>query len=255
LNPISASGVVIDTRGVVLINAHAGQYFLLRDYPFPNNIDCIIRSGSPAQPRYRATLLYLPPAWVDKNAVQLLSSEPVGTGEDDYAFLLITASTNSSPLPSSFSALPVSFTEPAIGDTMVLVSYPAGFIEGITIAKGLYAASAVAVVQQLFTFGDNLADLISIGGTIVSQNGSSGGAAVRLTDGTLQGIIVTETPADSTADRDLRAITLAHIERSLRAHGEGGIATLLSGNLEQKSTNYNAEIAPLLSKKLLDVLQ
>ncbi|HEV8677502.1 MAG TPA: hypothetical protein VN701_01580, partial [Candidatus Paceibacterota bacterium] len=32
-NSISGSGVIIDARGVILTNAHVGQYFLLKDYP------------------------------------------------------------------------------------------------------------------------------------------------------------------------------------------------------------------------------
>ena len=32
-NPISGSGVIVDSRGVVLTNAHVGQFFLLHDYP------------------------------------------------------------------------------------------------------------------------------------------------------------------------------------------------------------------------------
>src|SRR5581483_7670669 len=47
--PISGSGVIIDTRGVILTNAHVAQFFLLKDYPFKNNIQCVVRTGSPAQ--------------------------------------------------------------------------------------------------------------------------------------------------------------------------------------------------------------
>jgi hypothetical protein len=62
VHPISGSGVFVDNRGVILTNAHIGQYFLLKDYPVQNNVDCVIRTGGPAQPHYRAKLLYLPPA-------------------------------------------------------------------------------------------------------------------------------------------------------------------------------------------------
>src|SRR3989344_2224120 len=46
--PISGSGVIVDSRGVVLTNAHVGQFFLLRDFRERGFIDCVVRTGSPA---------------------------------------------------------------------------------------------------------------------------------------------------------------------------------------------------------------
>ena len=74
--------------------------------------------------------------------------------------------------------------------------------------------------------------------------GSSGGAAVRLRDGTLAGIIVTETTAASTGERDLRALALSHIDDALIASGNGGIVGLLVGDLSAKAVAFNSQIAP-----------
>ena len=49
LRSISGSGVIISSKGVVLTNAHIGQYFLLSDYPSKGNTFCVIRTGSPAK--------------------------------------------------------------------------------------------------------------------------------------------------------------------------------------------------------------
>ena len=95
--PISGSGLFISAQGVILTNAHVAQFFLLKDYIVKNNVDCIIRTGSPASAAYRAELLYLPPAWITANASQLKDEEAVGTGEDDYAFLIVTGRTDASP--------------------------------------------------------------------------------------------------------------------------------------------------------------
>ncbi len=246
ISGISGSGVVIDSRGIILTNAHIGQYFLLRDYITPGNTICSVRIGSPAQERYTATLLYLPPAWVSANASQLVALQATGTGENDYAFLLITGRTDpTAALPDSFDRLEMDRGYVDIGDPMLLAAYPAGFLSSQLVQKNLYASSAVTYVTQLFSFdGTKRVDLFSIGGTVVSQGGSSGGAAVRLSDGKLAGIITTETTAAATSGRDLRAVSLAHIDDSLAASGQGGIIPLLSGDLSAKAAEFNTKIAP-----------
>ena len=252
VNGISGSGIIIDSRGVILTNAHVGQYFLLRDYVIKDNITCTVRIGSPAQERYTATLLYLPSAWVAENASQLAAVQATGTGENDYAFLLITGRTDpATALPSSFDRLEMDRGYADIGDQMLLAAYPAGFLGGEAVQKNLYISSAIAYVTQLFSFGGNKkVDLFSIGGTVVSQGGSSGGAVVRLRDGKLAGIITTSTTAASTENRDLRAVSLSHIDDSLAAHGKGGIVVLLSGDLSAKAADFSANLAPSLTAQL-----
>lgn len=259
-HPLSGSGVFVDTRGVILTNAHVGQFFLLRDYPTKDNIVCAIRTGSPAQNTYYARLLYLPPVWISANASQITAQQETGTGENDFAFLLVTGSTGATPLPSppagGFPALPVSLQDPAVGDGTLLAAYPAGFLDGSSIQMNLFAASTFTTIEEIFTFNnEGRIDLMSLGGTIVSQAGSSGGAVVRAQDGYLEGIIATATASSTTAGRDLRAITTGHIDRSLRADGLGGIEGILSGNLNETADVFNRDIAPLLTQKLLDVLK
>jgi hypothetical protein len=251
LRPISGSGVIIDTRGIILTNAHVAQFFLLRDYPYANDIQCAIRTGSPATAKYQARLLYLPPVWVHANAAQLKSAEAVGTGENDYAFLQITKTTDGSPLPSTFPAVTVSLDEPQEGEPAEVAAYPAQFLGGTTIQNNLYASSAVTPIQTLYTFGSETIDAFSVGSSVVSQSGSSGGAVARLSDGALVGIIATATEGTSTASRDLHAITLAHIQRSLQALGTGGLVDLLlKGNLNQKADDFAANVAPGLTQEL-----
>ncbi len=244
--PISGSGVIIDTRGVILTNAHVAQFFLLRDYSTPGNIQCVVRTGSPATPTYTAELLYLPPAWVNANASQITSQQAMGTGENDFAFLRITGTVSSNiALPSTFPSLAMSTAAPAAGTQVLLAAYPAGFLDGATIQMNLYASSALSAVQELYTFNDPTnVDLIALGGSVVAQSGSSGGAVVSASSGKLVGLIATESEGTTTSSRILNAITLAHINRSLVATGFGGISGLLSANLQQQSIDFAAETAP-----------
>jgi hypothetical protein len=136
LFPISGSGVIIDPRGIILTNAHVAQYYLLTSYRKSGFIDCTIRTGSPAKNAYKAELLYLSPPWVAKNAKNLIATDPVATGEDDFALLYITGSTKGAgPLPVSFP-----FVAPAVNDSDIKIgtgalaaSYPAGFLGGSAI--------------------------------------------------------------------------------------------------------------------------
>ena len=252
LHPISGSGVVVDSRGIILTNAHVGQYFLLKDYGVKNNVQCVVRIGSPAQTRYTAELLYLPPAWVSTNAPKILLNEPTGTGENDYAFLRITGTTNPSGiLPPSFAALAMDASSQDTGTRTLLASYPAGLIDGLTIETNLYQSSAFTLIGALYSFdGGNQVDVFSIGGTIISQAGSSGGAVVDASSGKLLGIITTASASTTTAGRDLNAISIGHINRSLVAAGEGGVVELLSGNLAAKASAFNSNVAPTLTAQL-----
>ena len=256
--PISGSGVMISAKGVVLTNAHVAQFFLLRDYLRPDNVDCVIRTGNHATPQYHATLLYLPPAWILSNASQIKSHKAIGTGEDDYALLLITDHIDGTPLPTKFPHVTITIDPPNLDDLVVVAAYPAQFLTGTEIQTNLSAMSAFSTTEKLYTFatGNGPIDAISVGSPSNAQSGSSGGGVVRLQDGALEAIISTATEASSTPQRELLAITLAHIDRSMTKYGEGGLVPFLTeGSLSEKAKDFDINIAPGLAKLLENALK
>ncbi len=256
ISPITASGVFIDSRGVILANAHVGQYLLLKDYPMPNFVECVARTGSPAYPRYKLGLLYISPQWVRDNAPQIKSTEPVGTGENDFALLYVTAPTNpSDQLPAQFPATSLDTSENAftVGATMLVAAYPAGFLGAETILRDLYVSSAYTTIKEVFTFDTSTIDVISIGGSVVAQKGSSGGG-VFSSKGDLVGIVSTSSDGPTTDIRDLHAITLAHINRSLIAGSGTSLRGMLSADIAVQAATFQATVAPTLTKLLTDQL-
>jgi S1-C subfamily serine protease len=255
--PATGSGVVIDERGIILTNAHVAQYFLLKDYLTEDFISCVIRTGSPATPLYTARPVFISPSWVKANANGIIQQEPKGTGEDDYALLFITGRTDSTKtIPETFPFVSPLYNSGniATGDNVLLAAYPAGFLSGIAISRDLYISSAVTQIVEVFTFKDGTLDLFSIGGSVVAQQGSSGGAVVN-DKNELLGIIVTSTTADTTAERDLRAITIAHINRSFMKDTGSDLQTLFSGNMEAEVNAFDENIAPALTQLLVDELE
>lgn len=259
LHPITGSGVIIDQKGIVLTNAHIAQYFLLRDYPVKDNVDCLIRTGSPAYPTYRASLLFIPPAWIEANYKNITLENPLGTGENDFALLFIDSVIDAKkPLPSSFPAVTPNIeelTETSVGgDTYLVAGYPAGFLGGIAIFKDLFLSSTVAYAQKVYTFKENTIDLLSLGGSVLAQRGSSGGAVVRLSDKKLVGIIVTTTDEKTTGERDLRAVTTTHINRSLEGSANITLAELLLSDPTQTVRSFKEQIFPQLKALLVNNL-
>lgn len=244
LSPISGSGVLIDPRGIILTNAHVAQFVLLSESP-EINLTCTVRTGAPARDTWDAEVLYIPPVWVQAHAAEITNTHPLGTGEHDYALLYITGSANNSPLPAQFPYLSPD-TREAIGfvnDQVLAASYPAEFIGGINAEYDLYPDSSVTTIGQLLTFSTGTVDLLSLGGIIEAQSGSSGGAVVNAWD-KLIGVITTTSEGASTADRDLRAVTLSYIDRDLATQTGFGLTATLAGDPALEAQDFNTRIAP-----------
>ncbi len=217
-----ASGVIISPDGLVLINAHIAQYMLLEQLS-DIAMQCTLRSGSPAKPAYKAKVIYINPNWINTNASQITSDEQYGTGEHDYALLQITSSIKpNGTLPKRFTYIEPS-TESVVSyiNTPVLIrSYPAEFLGSTITMRSLYPVATITPLLAIKTFSKDSAhatpDLLELGGSIVAQGGSSGGAVIN-SQGKLLGIIVTSSRKDTTAERELNAISTEHINNSMEA--------------------------------------
>lgn len=238
---ISGSGVFVDARGIILTNAHIAQYFLLENNKEPG---CLIRIGSPARPMYEASPLFISKSWLTENPSTLLTHNPTGTGENDFALIAVTKSATRDPLPTSFPSVEISKRDAARGEGVVVGAYPAQFLGSTNIAGSLYPTLAYASVVDLYTFKENTEDLISLGGNPAAQQGSSGGGVVGI-DGTLKGLIVTSTIEGATKDRELRAITPSHIRRSYSNETGNSFDEFLARAISENIVAFALEIPAL----------
>lgn len=254
LRPISGSGTIIDSRGIVLTNAHVAQYVLLSQSNIAN-LSCTIRSGAPARALWVPNVLYLPKAWVEEHAKDIRSSHVLGTGAHDYALLYIARTIDGSERPAAFPAIAVDTREGIgfVGDLVLAAGYPAEFLDGMSTFGNLYASASPTAINKLMTLGTNTIDVISLGGVIQAQSGSSGGAVVNAWE-RLIGVLTTTSEGATTAERDLRAITLSYISRDLKAQSGSTLEELLAEDPVQLVLDFTRNEAPALIRLFAEAL-
>lgn len=215
IRSMSGSGVVFDPKGLILTNSHIGQYYLLRDVLPAGTITCTVRTGSPAQNAYKAAPAYVSSQWISANPRTLTAAGAKGTGEHDFAVLVITGSASPLPLPATFAYIPLSKSDPKEGAELALGTYGAQSLSSKQIQDSLFPTLVVAKVKNRFSFGDGRIDLIALTGSAASQQGSSGGAVANAA-GELVGIVTTSTQSGDYASRETRAVTVAHMRASFK---------------------------------------
>ncbi len=254
LSPISGTGVVVNGDGLILTNAHIGQYMLLRNFREKDYLKCVGRTGSPAYPKYNIELVYISPDWVKANKTLLKDQDPKGTGESDFAFLRITGEIDGEQNKNGYTYITPNTREYiAVGEPVLLVSYPAGFLGGLSIIQNLNVASSITQIQDVFTFKNGTIDIVSVGGTIVSQKGSSGGLVVD-SNTSLIGIISTSSDGDTTSSRGLNAITVSHINREVQRDLKINLRQFLDLNHKNFAESFATSTAPELTKLITEEL-
>lgn len=244
----SGSGVIIDSRGIIITVAHVAQGFLLRDYPTAGAGTCYIRSGSPAKNAYAADLIFISPDWLDENEATFLKSKPSGTGENDFAFLAITRSITTTALPSRFTAIPLSppNTDIEVEDNVGTGSYAAEFLTSSQVRSALYPTIKFAEIEDVYTFGRNTTDIFSVAAGSAAQEGSSGGGVMN-EDDRLIGLISTRTVRPDLSQRSMQAITMDHVRRSFKEDMGADLDAYLKSDLTSLVSKFKGTAASLLS--------
>ena len=238
LRGTSGSGVLIDSEGIILTVAHVAQAELLSETLGEGVISCVVRTGDPARNAYKAKIIYISEPWLRKNSTTLISSQPMGTGENDLALLAIVGSANGAPVPSSFASVPLSSADSAVGEEVGVGGYAAQYLTSTQVRTALSPTFVTGSVSNIYTFRSTSQDVLAILAGKAAQEGSSGGGAVNKA-GRLIGLITTSEISGDFAQRHLRVITPTHIRSSFESDMGQTISSYLgSASVSVLVANY-----------------
>lgn len=247
VNVSTGSGVLIDSSGVIITNAHVGQFVLIEDNH--NSYKCSVYKENIPTLGYTVDVLYISPEWIRENYNLINSSNPRGTGEFDYAFLYITGSVNpTTKKPSSFPYANFSLNDSKyeIGRNVKVAGYPGAPTKISEIfSSGILKKDTVPIID-VFTFNRTSIDVISTDKTIVGAKGSSGGGVF---DSSNNLIAIISTTNGEQNDAYINAITTTYINNSLKDSENKSVSSLLSdpeGEVESFDWLYGTSLSKLL---------
>lgn len=254
----TGSGFFINQKGVILTNAHIAQFLLLEDVGTDvHDVDCVIRTGDPATPKYKAELLYISPTWIFNNADLITDEMPRGTGERDYAMLYVSQTTDETPLPTHFPAIPMDvalLSRSVTGSPVITAGYPAGALIRNGANAKLLPVTAKTTVGTLYTFGSNYADIFSVSDSPVGEQGASGGPIVTTNSRNAIGLIVTKGDEAIEGAHSLRALSLSYVNRTIIEETGFSLLQNMQGDVAYRGSIFKKAMVPFLAGILEDEL-
>lgn len=254
----TGTGYFINQKGVILTNAHVAQFLLLENIESDSaDVDCVIRTGNPAEPKYKAELLYISPTWIFDNAELITTESPRGTGERDYALLYISESVDKTPLPVTFPAIGVdtNLLPRTLERASVLTAgYPAASLIRNGANAKLLPVIASTTIGTLYTFGSNYADIFTVSESPVGEQGASGGPIVMPESEQAIGLIVTKGDESTEGSHSLRALTLSYIDRTIKEETGFSLIQNMQGDLALRGNVFENAMTPFLAQILEDAL-
>jgi len=244
----NGSGVLISSRGIVLTNTHVAQMFLLKEHGY----NCTIQRENIPTYGFEAIPLYISTPWIENNFLTISHPAPSGTGEHDYALLLITKNTNPTlSLPSSFPAASLNTRSDIanIGDIITVAGYPGVQTTDFNLATQANLKTEVSKITNVFTLARTTVDVFASDATPIARRGVSGGGVFKNNE--LIGTIVTTSPIRNAAHQAVNALTLDYINRSIKTETGKDLPSYITGDVLERAQIFERSVAPRLTELLL----
>ncbi len=250
IKAITGSGVLIDPHGIILTNAHVGEYPLLQDAGLVQNLNCIARSGSPVNQSRKVHVIYISKNWINQNYSNIVSPSFTETGEGDIALLTIDLSSGNN---SSIKYISTNFRPSlSIGDSISIASYPANILSTNGISTPLIVVKENLQIGDLFDLssGGFSGQLIDSTDSLQAAPGSSGGAMIDA-GGNLIGLISLTTSGNSPFAKHVRALSMDHVNSVILRDTGSSLSSFLAQNLDTISRQFNMNDRTSLAGKLI----
>jgi hypothetical protein len=242
---VTGSGVIVDKQGVILTNAHVALNVLLEDHIKDSKCEAY-QKNIPTY-GYKLDVLYFPSKWADENKNILKSSSPKGTGEYDFAFLVITDTTSPGhKKPSSFSSADLNLNSSTLKEKnkIFVAGYPGLPPTIFDINKAGRLKTDSTEITKVYSLSKNTIDILSSGVTSVAERGSSGGGVFA--QGKLVGIIFSIN--EKSLGFILNSITLDYINRALIKDTNKSILELIQSSSLEDAKNFEKNQGSDISK-------
>ncbi|MBI4132602.1 MAG: trypsin-like peptidase domain-containing protein [Candidatus Sungbacteria bacterium] len=208
----SASGVIVNLRGLFLTNAHVAE---IVEKAGANR--CQARHGNPADPFAKIEIVFIP-----DTSVKISDTE---VPQRDFAFLRIVDAI------SSFSAAEITEEDAGPGAIFLTLGYPSEFLKGLVSSVN---SNLVFSSLQVDAFADvdgdtKTAEGYVFHGGLILQKGSSG-TAIFTREGKIAGLIFATTKGDTTAERDGIALMTSYMNKILKLETGQGLAEFIAGH-------------------------
>ena len=210
----SGSGVIISESGLVITNAHVAYPFLQTKQFDSGTYSCSVRRENIPNFGYNAELVYYPVDWLKENSEVIKGPSPVGTGENDYALILLTTPIGPGPRSTVFKSASLAVSSPDLRDNLsvTIAGYPSlnSGVFDVDTHPGLKIADTQ--INEYFTFDIRTLDVLQTGENVVAKRGSSGGGV--FSNNALYGLIVTTNQGETGTYAN--ALTLPYIKRDFK---------------------------------------
>ena len=208
----SASGVIVNERGLILTNAHVADIVKKS-----GEEQCEVRHGNPASSFAGVSVVFV----ADTTAKIPDTQVP----QRDLAFLTLRDARE------SFAVAPISLAVLDVNTPLYTLGYPSEFLQGVAATDRsnlVFSILPVGGLADIDGDGDTAEGYIFKGG-IILQQGSSGTALFRR-DGSVAGIIFATTKGATTADRNGIALMTPYIDAILQLEAGQGLAEFIANH-------------------------